>query len=316
MKKRIFYFAMAACVALCNISCGGDDGDNNGGGNDVNLRTPKYLYQAFTVTDPSAIGASVDGAPQLTKVDITKMGNVVVELKEASGSYQYAIYKLASASNSIYTLDGDKGSITVLSTKAATRGTTTVTISLELSVEYIDANGNKVTVKYTGENIAAMGITEDAVTNMIQKYLERTWMVDAMIIDLEGEVTGYKEFSGGNLKQICDYAIQQGTHLTAEEQEELNKTISNVIVDNKLFVLNYSKGTPDVGSWEWGSGDYSSIKVTLKDGKMGNKYINNNSAIGLKFSSNMCVMVFKTSVNDGQNYKATLTVRLKDTYQQ
>ena len=315
MKKSIFYFAMAACVALCNISCGGDDGDNNGG-NDVNLRTPKYLYQAFTVTDPSAIGASVDGAPQLTRADITKMGNVVFELKEADGSHQYVIYKLASASNSIYTLADGKGTISSSLTKAATRNSTTVTISLDISVEYVDANGKKVTVHYTGENIAAMGITEDVISNVIQTYLERTWMVDAMIIDLEGDVTGYKEFSGGNLKQISDYAIQQGTHLTAEEQEELDKTISNVIVDNNLFVLNYSKGMPDVGSWSWGSSDYSSIKVTLKDGKMGNKYINNNSAIALKFSSNMCVMVFKTSVSDSQNYKATLTVRLKDSYQQ
>lgn len=315
MKKSIFYLAMAACVALCNISCGGDDGDNNSG-SDVNLRTPKYLYQAFSVTDPAAIGASVDGAPQLTKVDITKMGNVVFELKEASGSYNYAVSKLASASNGVYTLAGGKGTIKSSSTKAATRNSTTVTISLDISVEYVDANGNKVTVHYTGEDISALGITEDVISNVIQTYLERTWEVDAMIIDLEGDITGYKEFSGGNLKQISDYAIQQGTKLTAEEQEELNKTISNIIVDNNLFVLNYSKGMPDVGAWSWGSGDFSSIKVTLKDGKMGNKYINNNSAIGLKFSSNMCVMVFKTSVSDGQNYKATLTVRLKDSYQQ
>ena len=310
MKKKLFYFVMAACVALCNISCGGDDGDSNSSG-DVNLRTPKYLYNAigFSITEPQAITANVDDAPLLTKVTFTKSGNAVFELKEMSGSYQYFTCDVASISDNVYTLAGGKGKIVSKATKSKT---VNVGLDIDIAIDFIDPFGNKVTIHYTGADIAALGITEDAISNVIQTYLERTWSVDAIILDLEGDISGYKEFKGGSLKQVCDYAISQGAHLSAEEQASFNKAISNIIVDNELFVINYSSGMPDAGGWTWGSSDYSSIRITLKDGKMGNKYINNNSTIALKFSSNMCVMVFKTSVSDGQNYKAALTLRLID----
>ena len=33
MKKNLFFYAMAFCIAVCNVACGSDDDNDNNGNN-------------------------------------------------------------------------------------------------------------------------------------------------------------------------------------------------------------------------------------------------------------------------------------------
>ena len=105
------------------------------------------------------------------------------------------------------------------------------------------------------------------------------------------------------------YANEQGAGLTADELQELDRNIESVIIEGTgLITFNYSNRASDAASWKWN--DDGTIKMTLKNSEMGNKYLNNKSTISVAYKDKRCVLRLSTSVSDNKNYDTVLTLRL------
>ena len=83
------------------------------------------------------------------------------------------------------------------------------------------------------------------------------------------------------------------------------------ITKTKLFALNYTDAPDDVASWDWTDGSKTGIRITLKDGKMGNKFIEDASMISFTFNGNRCNMKMATTFTDNANKKWDAIVTLQ-----
>ena len=114
---------------------------------------------------------------------------------------------------------------------------------------------------------------------------------------------------------MLNEALARNCSLTNDEQESLKKKVKSVtITKTGLFSLDYVGLTSDVASWQWT--DYSkkeSFRITLKDGKMGNKFIQNASLITAEFNGDRCNLKLETTFTDSSNktWKAIVTLQLK-----
>ena len=84
MKKYLFFYAVAACVAISSVSCGSDDEDYLPPKTPVTLTEPEYASQAATFEiSGNAVQAS-SGKAYLSSLSFTESGKAIIEV--ASGA--------------------------------------------------------------------------------------------------------------------------------------------------------------------------------------------------------------------------------------
>lgn len=325
--KKFFYYAFAVMTAMCMTACSSDDDDNGGSQKqEVNLPTPKNADNAaqYVLTTPKApevaAGAEVNpDAPQLQTIDITESSNLMLELRHPiSGNIEYFKEK-AVLNGNIYTVNGEKvkGTVKVLGDGARmTRGTT----GLELNLE----------VKYTETEIYTYTTNDGTTVTTIEKRsvdssealrrLSRDWNILGVILKLDSEdvdVSERWEAKNGLLNletTVLKEALDQGVNLTADEQAELKKTVKGISITasgDRSFSLDYTNAKPDVATWEWADASKTKISIKLRDGKMGNKFIQDASQISFDFNGDRCNMKMVTTFNDngGKKWDVELVVQ-------
>lgn len=319
--KRFFFYAIAAMTAMCMTACSSDDDDNN---NDeaVNMPTPPYAAQAvqYVLDTPKAPENGDNDAPQLKTIDFTESGDLMMEFYKPVSQTTVYIKEKASFNGNTYTVSGSnmRGTIEVVENVArVTRaGSTnivvdvTVTFSAEQTYTYTTGEGETITVK------KGVPPTGDEALNI----LARTWNVRGLILDLKGDdIKAFEtwEATNGLLNletTLLKEALAKGVSLTPEEQDELRKTVKGVtITKTKLFAINYTNAPDDVASWDWTDNSKTAIRITLKDGKMGNKFIENASLISFTFKGDRCNMKMATTFKDSGNkqWNAIVTLQLQ-----
>ena len=308
MKKNIFYMAMAACVAFANVACSNDDDKTDN--YTPSLNTPKYENEAVAFTIPEASAAnittSVANAPALTGVNITESGQAVFEL---GGGKTFKTYKITSISDDTYTLEN--GTIKKVSSAAApTRGTSSVMLIINVIIEL--ENGQSCNYN-TGDDAVSVEATTSSESSSVENNLCRTWKIQGVTIEYQedGEDAVFREFDNGNLREVAEYANDQGAGLTNDELAELDRIISNVVVDKSgLIVINYTNRPSDAAKWSWANNEQTQLNIKLKDSEMGNKFLNDNTTIGIAFKDKRCVLKLKTRVTGNKNYNVALALRL------
>ena len=308
MKKNIFYMAMAACVAFANVACSNDDDKTDN--YTPTLNTPKYENEAVAFTIPEASAAnittSVANAPALTGVNITESGQAVFEL---GGGKTFKTYKITSIIDDTYTLEN--GTIKKVSSAAApTRGTSSVMLIINVIIEL--ENGQSCNYN-TGDDAVSVEATTSSESSSVENNLCRTWKIQGVTIEYQedGEDAVFREFDNGNLREVAEYANDQGAGLTNDELAELDRIISNVVVDKSgLIVINYTNRPSDAAKWSWANNEQTQLNIKLKDSEMGNKFLNDNTTIGIAFKDKRCVLKLKTRVTGNKNYNVALALRL------
>ena len=93
MKKNFLYFGMAACVAMCMLSCGSDDSDSPATPSQTVIAEPTHAKDAVAFVIPKDKVTSTQTVTNeegqevnvcLTSVDITEGQKAVFELTTVS----------------------------------------------------------------------------------------------------------------------------------------------------------------------------------------------------------------------------------------
>lgn len=309
MKRNMFYLAMAAFVAIANVACSSDDdgGDEN---YTPTLNPPKYDNEAvvFSIIEPSVIHTSVPNAPVMTSVNITESGQVVFGLGNGTS---FKTYNIASITGNTYNLDANRGTIRRLVPDTPTGATSTVQLLIDVTIDLDDGQSCNYN---TGEGGVDAEATIPAAGSVIETYLCRTWIILGMTIEYQedGKDAVFREFDGGNLSEVAAYANDQGAGLTSDELAELDRNISNVVVEKSgLILINYTNRSNDAAQWSWANSEQTQLKIKLKDSEMGNKFLSDNTAIDVAFKDVRCVLKLKNRITGSKNYNVALALRLQ-----
>ena len=130
MKKNFIYLAMAACVALCNLSCSGSD-DDGGSQNPINPLEYASKAVAFQLSDGDVTATAGSGA-SLTALNFTEAGKAIIEITE-NGKKKFVTYNVKIEGNT-YTITNDNGQQIGVVTSDVTRGTQAATINVNITV--------------------------------------------------------------------------------------------------------------------------------------------------------------------------------------
>lgn len=322
--KKFFYYAFAVMTAMCMTACSSDDDDNGGSQEqEVNLPTPKNADNAaqYVLTTPKApevaAGAEVNpDAPQLQTIDITESCELMLELRRPDGDIQYFKEK-AVLNGNIYTVNGEKvkGTVKVLGNAARmTRGTTGLELNLE--VRYTET---EIYTYTTNDGTTVTTIEKRSVdSSEALKRLSRTWNVAAIILELHSsDIDAIERWNATNNiinleSTVLEEALKRGVSLTEDEKNELRKTVKDITITasgDRLFSIDYTNANPDVATWEWADASKTKITIKLKDGKMGNKFIQDATDIHFEFyAGSYCNMTMATTFDDNSNKKWDVTL--------
>lgn len=308
MKKNILYMALVAFVAFANVACSSDDESEEN--YTPTLNTPKYENEAvaFTISPTANISTNVANAPAMTGVNITESGQVVFEL---DGGKTFKTYNIASISGDTYTLADNRGTIRKVTAAVRTRGSSTVQLIINVTIEL--ENGQPCNYNTGDDGVNAEETTPPAGST-VESYLCRTWSILGVTIEYQedGKEAVFREFDNGNLKEVADYANEQGAGLTDSELEELNRNISTVVVDkNGLILINYTNRPGDAAKWSWANSEQTRLKIQLKDSEMGNKFLSDKTTIDIAFKDTRCVLKLESRITGTTNYNVALALLLQ-----
>ena len=332
MKKNFFYFAMAATVALCNISCGSDDEDEPISSQKVEIAVPETADKAVAFEIPA------DKAV-LNAVNITESGKAILTVKTNSG-YEYLTYDASyeqKDNKHVYTLmDGNKKVGTITSSKIATRATDIADIKIQLAVELPGIG----TVSFDGTVKGAKMLWDTIKQGQNLNNIARTWKVKEITMSLSGDVDCTITEPSGDLKVLANKAQENDAQLTEDEFLELCKTIEGITLDKTgMFSIEYKNATgkikyyatkadmdngkfkyldgdgksnSEVCSWNWTNENMESVSLKFRDSEFGNKFLNDKSNIAVKFyASGIAHFSVTTEITGSKNYKASLDLTLE-----
>ena len=305
MKKNFFYLAMAACVALCNLSCSGSD---DGGGSQDPIDPLAYASKAVAYVLSEGTVNAEGGNASLTAINFTEAGKAVIEITE-NGKKKFATYNVKIDGNT-YTITDDKGNVTGVVTSSASRNVKSATVNVNITVTI-----GGVTYVFT-TNSAAADVQYDTMTggDALTK-IARTWKVDNMKLTLESEDKDFKSLSmieySGKLSAFVAEVKARDTGFSDEDIARLDKEIKSLTLDKTgMFDIEYTDGSSDVAVWSWKDGNYANIALKLKDSEAGNKFIQDNTNIAVSFADNKCRFLMVTTLERSGKlpFVATLNV--------
>ncbi len=307
-------------------ACSNDDSPNKEEETAVNLPTPKFADQAFTAVfnepilgKPESLSSKYSLA--IHGLTLTEDGDVFFDIKkktiedetsqpsEEPKEETIAVkFPAKSFDGKHLVLDNNAGYVEFLKTTRSIVKADAV-VNVHFSIPDV---GNFVFNNEDSKASAEVNLGPHTESTSVTKNLCRTWKVLGSILDLEGDVTVYKEFNGSNLKPICDEAIRQGATLTEDEKKQFDKSIDRVVItQTNLFLIVYSDNTVDWASYAWQPGSPDTFRLTFVESSMGNKYLDDGTTVKVAFKNNLCNMKLSTNVTGDKKYKAALTLRLQ-----
>ncbi len=344
MKKNFFYFAMAATVALCNISCGSDDEDEPISSQKVEIAVPETADKAVAFEIPADKAVKTTSGESLNAVNITESGKAILTVKTNSG-YEYLTYDASyeqKDNKHVYTLmDGNKKVGTITSSKIATRATSVADIKIQLAVELPGIG----TVSFDGTVLGAKMLWDTVKQGQNLNNIARTWKVKEITMSLSGDVDCTITEPSGDLKVLANKAQENDAQLTEDEFLELCKTIEGITLDKTgMFSIEYKNATgkikyyatkadmdngkfkyldgdgksnSEVCSWNWTNENMESVSLKFRDSDFGNKFLNDKSNIAVKFyASGIAHFSVTTKIapepgESGKTYNASLDLTLE-----
>ena len=297
MKKTFILIAVAALTALSFTACGSDDADYVPPTYNVELPLPENAANAVAFEE---IKGMTTAGKKLEGVTFTEDGNAIVEVdgKFVAGTYTYAA--------GTYTLAGNvRGTVKDVTTK----GTSTENAHLSLNIT-VTIDGQPYT--FTGNAQADRETAEELLTNVDLNNICRSWTVKNMSLSLSGDVSMMKTYENGDLSQLGVDANENGANLTADELEELNKTVLSIEFTKsmKLFLTYKENGKEVTQCASWSSSDFKEFLV--KEISEANKFIDQNSTIQVVYNNaGGCTITFFTTIKGSKNYDAQLIINLE-----
>lgn len=318
MKKILFFYAMAACVAISNVSCGAED-DNSGlppAGTVITLPEPAAASQAaayvFETATENAVKSDT-GDVLLKGINFTESGKAVIEVL-ANGAAKFVTYN-ATLANGEYTLTDDSGKVVGTVTESTSRGTTAGSLNIDIT---ISIPGVGVVTFNPASPADVQKVVETISATPSTTSICRTWTVVQMNITLDGDVDLAMTENSGNLKRFADEAQKQGADLTDDELAELNKTFKGISLDkNGLFSIEYYENSDksissQACSWSWTDEAAQKLQLKMRDGSdFGNKFLTDNTTIKADFNPTGATFTLNTDIKGSKNYKATVTIVLR-----
>lgn len=308
MKKNFFYFAIAATVALCTISCGSDD-DDDVPSKPVVYNLPVYAEKAAAFTISNGVASTENVNAKLTGMNFTESGKAIFEVTEA-GVKKYATCNV-KIEGGTYTITNDNGRVLGTVVSSTTRGGSSTEVNVDVTFEI-----NGVTYTYKTTDPVAAQMTYDTMSGGDNlNNIARTWKPKSMKLTLEGDITPLSmiEYSG-RLSAFVEEVKKRDTGFSPSDIDELNKDVKGLTFDKTgMFIIEYVEGACDAATWSWTDSNYANIALSLKEKTMGNKFIQDNSSVNVKFTTNTCIVTLSTTLTGSSNnrYTATLQVNLE-----
>lgn len=311
--KSLLLMAIAALVAMANISCGSDDEEVARGDDPVTLPQPEYAATAVSYEIPVSEVTTADGA-SLTALNFTESGKAVVEVTTADNSKKYATYDVTIDGSKYIITDEDGEQVGVVETATAQNSprrassTTSLMIYIEVTIP-----GLGTLTFQTAAPVSATKVAETIAATNNTANIARTWTVKTMKLVLEGDVSLAKTEHSGNLKVFADAAQEEGANLTASEMAALSKYIKYVTLDKTgMFAIEYLYGGSEACTWSWADAAQTMIKLNLRvNTEFGNKFLADNSFIHIDLNPSGCVFTLNTTITGSKSYKATMTMVLE-----
>ena len=324
MIKKFFYFAFAVMTAMCvTTACSSDDKEEDTPKpSEANLPTPPNADNAvqYKLAVPMAPTGTTEKGPAIKTIDITESSEMLLELRDPQTNKTIYVKEKATINGNTFSFNGNKVKGTIKVIEAASRQTRAGSSSLEFNIVVtVSATEVYSYVNEEGETVTATKetpITGDAIMD----NLARTWNIDGIILDLKNDdVKAYEEWDAVNgvfdlETTVLKEALDQGVNLTEQEKNDMKRKIKNIgFTKTGLFTIDYADGGEDAANWKWANSQKTQFKITLKDEKMGNKFIENNSKVDFTFNGNRCNMKLSTTFKDSSNkeWNVVLTLKLR-----
>jgi len=308
MKKNFFYYAMAACVALCTLSCGSDDDDDDAGRADAHYTPQKYeaeatAYQLTGENAPSVTVGDGDETVSLTEMHFTESGKAIFETTHLRGkkkTVKYTTYDVEISGDTYTVKDGSKviGTIKKVSTRSTVEAQITIS-NLKLTIDGKEYNYN------LANPIAAIQL----MFKLDNNNLIRTWNVKRMKLTLTNPDASTKT-ENGDLGAFLTLAKNQGLDLSNNDYKALARVIKSITIDKTgLFTFTYTDGYNDAAKWEW-KPNANTITLTLKDLEMGHKFLKAETKVDVEYTGNDEILLTMYIHLDKEKRDATVMVTL------
>ena len=323
MKKNFFYFAMAACVALCNVACSSDDDGKDNGSDEqkqeenVVIAPPATGSQAAAYTIPEGSVPSTQETittPEGEEVELSLVGvhftdggkavfETIATYANGTKKTKFAAYD-AELNGNVYTIKDAYGKSLGTITRAETRADAALIINITIEIPGIGT----VTFETT-DPVAAQTVLNVITENVNRLNLCRTWDVTRLKLTLvfdpdKNKPSASRTENSGKLVSFIDLAERNGVSLSDNDKNQMQKEIDYIDVDKfgQLTIYYVKDGKPDgsdVANWTWEDTQQTKIRIKLKEGDMGNKFLSDNSIIDVQFAPpSQCVMIMKTRLED------------------
>ena len=188
-----------------------------------------------------------------------------------------------------------KGKIESTTAAAASRRSLNLgNLKITLVVEIPNENGTVTTANFGEQTVSDAQIiaqTVTATTNAVN--LCRTWTIETMTMTLKDKKAPNTSsitdctvnVDGGNLKELADKAQENKAGLTDKEYNDLCKYVKGITLTKAgQLSIEYSTGLTDACQWSWGNKDETVVTIKSEKGEdFGNKFLNDNSKIAVKF---------------------------------
>lgn len=342
MKKSIFFYAALATVALCTVSCSSDDNDDPINNTPVVIPTPPTANQAIAFEIPVGSQPEATTGEKLKAVNITESAKAVLKVGTDEGDKYLTYDSKYDEATKTYTLYEGTTKVGTIKQAGAAAAPRRVTINLgnwiiELTITMTDSTGSTTTVNFqaTVTDATAPSNPQPAAGDNLNN-IARTWVVSEMAMTLDGDVDCTVLEAGSNLVELAKKAQENDAQLEMDEYKELCRSILGLTIDKSgQFSIEYKNANGRVEyykkpgdkvqyiecdgrveteacTWDWASSDQQSIKINTKDSDFGNKFLNENSTIGVKFyTSGVAHLTIYTKITGNKKYNAYVDFTLK-----
>ena len=273
-------------------------------------------------------------------MNFTESGKAVLTIGTASGAkcmtFDSAPQKLDDNKTKYTLKDGTKDAGYIIATvkKAANaaRRASGETVELEIHLTVDVPEVGSVTFDDTTNDAEQISVptSTTALDNIC-----RTWYVKMIDVTLSGDVDCTINQGDGNLLPIAQKAQDNDAQLKYDEFKEFCRTITGITLDKTgLFSIEYQnyKGqveykekkdskveyitcdgqkASEVCSWYWVDIQQNAIKLKFRKTEFGNKFLNEDSKIGVEIYEKVTYFSISTQITGNKNYTAKVVFQLR-----